>query len=84
MLPQIEKIEMLEKDYEILEYYLQNSLLLYEVNRIPISNFVKETTLSQARIVLQKAFERTKQYNSLIAGKKVYGKRKVYLQHFNK
>lgn len=84
LLPHIEKLEMLEKDYEILEYYLQNSLLFYEVDRIPICNFVKVKVLSQAHRVLHEASETTKQYNSLIAGKKLRGKRKVYLQHLNK
>ena len=70
---------------EILEYYLQNALLLYEVKRVPIEQLVKQAkSQNQLRILfinLKKAALQTQRYNSCIAGKKVRTNKQVYLQY---
>ena len=79
------KAPTLEQDLEILEYYMQNALLLYEVKRVPIEQLVKQAkSQNQLHILfsnLKKAALQTQRYNSCIAGKKVRTNKKVYLQY---
>ena len=79
------KAPTLEQDLEILEYFIQNALSLYEVKHVPIEQLVKQAkSQNQLHILfsnLKKAALQTQRYNSCIAGKKVRTNKKVYLQY---